>query len=139
MARLQEAKDTAERELASLRAQLQGAALSAEEEAARQHAMEMEAERERRVAHLQQVAARRVMQMGLARGWSAWLEQYDTHLMHQRMLKQAAARLLRPKLAAAATHWRMEWEAEEKAKLARQQELAAAAAARRESELTGEA
>ena len=96
-----------------------------EELAEERRLADLEAEREKRVAHLQQVAARRVMQMGLARGWSAWLEQYDTHLMHQRMLKQAAARLLRPKLAAAATHWRMEWEAEEKATLARQQELAA--------------
>ena len=119
----------------ALERQAENRALAAEE----RRLADLEAEREKRVAHLQQVAARRVMQMGLARGWSAWLEQYDTHLMHQRMLKQAAARLLRPKLAAAATHWRMEWEAEEKATLARQQELAAAAAARRESELTGEA
>ena len=42
------------------------------------------------------VAARRLGQLGLARGWSAWVEQYDMHLMHQRMLKQAADAASRP-------------------------------------------
>ena len=71
------------------------------------------------------------MQAALARGWSAWFEQYEMHLMHQRMLKQAAGRMLRPALSASLSHWRADWEAEQKAALARQQELAAAAAKRR--------
>ena len=110
VAALQKAKEDAERERDALAAQLKGQALSAEEEQARQNALRLEEEREKRVAHLQGVAARRIQQMGLARGWSGWLDGYLQHQMHQRMLRQAASRLLRPKLAAAAAHWRRSWD-----------------------------
>ena len=63
------------------------------------------------------------------------MEQYDMHLMHQRMLKQAAARLLRPKLAAATAQWRADWEAEEKAKAEREKEVLKAAQARQQAAL----
>ena len=35
-------------------------------------ASELEREKEKRVAHLQQLGVRRLMQQGLARGWAAW-------------------------------------------------------------------
>ena len=44
--------------------------------------------------------------------------------------------MLRPALSASLSHWRADWKAEQKAALARQQELAAAAAKRREEDLT---
>ena len=70
----------------------------------------LEAEREKRVAHIQQIAVRRIGQMNLARGWSAWHEQWEIRAGQQRLLRSAGARLMRPKLAAAVTHWRRDWD-----------------------------
>ena len=128
-------REDAERERDALVAQLKGQALSAEEEQARQNALRLEEEREKRVAHLQGVAARRIQQLGLARGWSAWAEAYEQRLMHQRMLRQAASRLLRPKLAAAAAHWRRSWEEEQEAKAEAERQLLLAAQQRQRAAL----
>ena len=138
VAALQKAKEEAERERDALAAQLKGQALSAEEEQARQNALRLEEEREKRVAHLQGVAARRIQQMGLARGWSAWLDGYLQHQMHQRMLRQAASRLMRPKLAAAAAHWRRSWEEEQEAKAEAERQLLLAAQQRQRAALEAE-
>ena len=51
---------------------------------------------EKRVAQLQGIALRRLKQMGLARGWAAWLAKYEIQTRSQTMLRQAAARLVRP-------------------------------------------
>ena len=82
-------------------------------------AREKEAEKEKRVAHLQSLGVRRLVQGKLARGWSAWLEQYEEAKATTQRLRSAATRLARPQLAAATSHWRRDWEAavrEEEAK-----------------------
>ena len=86
-------------------------------------AAELEEEREKRALHVQQIAARRIGQMGLARGWSAWHEQWLEVVKQRQMMAATAARLTRPKLTACLTHWRHDWEeavrqvAEEKKRL----------------------
>ena len=95
--------------------------LSEEEQKQRQLALQLEAEREKRVEHLQQVAARRIGQMGLARGWRGWPAEWEAAAWRQRMLKQAAARLARPALAASLGHWRHDWVAESRAAAARRE------------------
>ena len=70
----------------------------------------LEAEREKRVAHVQSIAVRRIGQMGLARGWSAWHGQWAEDARRRRKLVGAAARLAKPALAACMSHWRHDWE-----------------------------
>ena len=69
----------------------------------------LQREREERIAHLQQMAARRLGQMDLARGWCAWLEMYDARRQTLDLLRGAAGRLIRPKIAAAVAHWQCDW------------------------------
>jgi hypothetical protein len=113
-----------------------GEAKSAEEAGAAQRAeaealkvAQQEEERERRVAHLQGVAARRIGQLALSRGWSAWLEANEQHQRRVRLLSQAAGRLQRPKLTASFVGWRKDWEDE-----VRKAAEAAQASAHRDSE-----
>ena len=84
--------------------------LSQQQEAARALAEALEAEKEKRIAHLQQMAAKRMMQAGLTKGWQTWLDMYLEHERHKRMLASAAGRLMKPALAAALTHWRVDWQ-----------------------------
>ena len=79
--------------------------------AQQQLAAELEAEREKRVAHVQQIAVRRLGQMALARGWSSWHELWEVRSQEQRRLRAVGGRLMRPKLSAALSHWRHDWEA----------------------------
>ena len=58
--------------------------------------------------HLQQMAARRMMQAGLTKGWQTWLDGWLEQQRQKRMLAAAAGRLLRPKLAAAVVSLRRE-------------------------------
>ena len=95
---------------AARKAMLEGRGAEAERERLMQE--ELEREREKRVAHLQQLGVRRLMQQGLARGWTAWLDVYEDYVHKQRMLKTAASRLSRPKLVASFVHWQRDWEAE---------------------------
>ena len=92
----------------------------AEAEAARVAAADDEAAREARAAHLQEVAARRLSQMGLARAWGAWAEEAETRAAQARMLRAVGARLLRPKLAACVGAWRRDWEEAARLSLAKQ-------------------
>ena len=73
----------------------------------------LEAEREKRVAHLQQQAARRIAKHDIAMGFSAWQEQWEEAARQKRMLAAACARLARPVLAAAVAAWRAGWRAAE--------------------------
>eukprot|EP00966_Prymnesium_polylepis_P238852 5523863-Prymnesium_polylepis.1 len=71
---------------------------------------EEEMAREKRVAHLQEVAARRIGQMEVSRAWLTWSTKYEEHAWRQRVLRQVAGRMMRPKLTACLTHWRRDWE-----------------------------
>jgi hypothetical protein len=95
-------------------------------------AAQAEAEAEKRVAHLQQAAARRMMQAGLTRGWQSWLDVYLERQRSMRMLAAAAGRLARPALTAALTHWRADWQEEQQRMLEEGQELLLAEQARRD-------
>ena len=57
------------------------------------------------------------------------------HKMHQRMLKQAAGRLMRPQLTAAVAMWRDDFLAEQKAQMEREKELLKAAQERQQAAL----
>ena len=97
--------------------------LTQRQEHAKALAEALEAEKEKRVAHLQQMAVKRMMQAGLTKGWQTWLDMYLEHQRHQRMLASAAGRLMKPALSAALTHWRDDWQAEQKAALEEGQRL----------------
>ena len=85
----------------------------------------LEEEREKRIAHLQQSAARRMGNAGVLRGWTAWQELYDEQVAQRQMLASAGARLLRPKLAASIAHWRAHWEAAARTAMAEAAEVRA--------------
>ena len=82
------------------------------EEAEKQRLLEeqLEKEKEKRVEHAKEMAIRRIVQKDLSRGWTAWVEPYKQARKQKRMLLSAGARLLRPKLVAAVTHWKKDWE-----------------------------
>ena len=73
---------------------------------------------------------RRITQQGLARGWSAWHDAYTDHRRREqqlRALREAGARLLRPRLAGAYYHWRqLMYAARTAQELERQQALQSA-------------
>ena len=75
----------------------------------------LEAEKEKRIAHLSQLAARRVSNREIASGFTAWQEQWAEAARQKRMLAAAGARLARPALAAALAGWVADWRAAEQA------------------------
>ena len=88
---------------------------TAEAAYAKQLAQQAEAQREKRVAHLQQQAMRRIANAGIASGFSTWQEQWAEAARQKRMLAAASARLARPALAAALAGWVADWRAAEQA------------------------
>ena len=84
-----------------------------------EHALQMQmeerlaAEREKRIAHTQEMAARRMGKRELYRGWCAWYEPWAEKRRRKRALMAASSRLLKPKLMGAYTRWRRDWEEEE--------------------------
>ena len=95
----------------------------AEQERLKRLALEAEEAKEKRVRHLQQVATRRIGQLGLARGWSAWVELCETKRYQKQLLRGASNRLRKPKLAAAFGAWSEDWEAAERSRLEAGREL----------------
>merc|ERR1711965_403246 len=85
---------------------------------AKQMEDKLEEEKEKRIAHLQQQAMRRIANAGIASGFSAWQEQWAEAARQKRMLAAAGARLARPALAAALAHWMALWREEEEAQRA---------------------
>ena len=75
-------------------------------------ALQKAQEKEQRVEHLAQKAMKRIGNQDITRGFSAWQEQWFTASRHKRMLAAAGARIMRPGLAAAVSHWKADWEAE---------------------------
>ena len=71
-------------------------------------------DKEKRVEHLQGVAARRITQAALSRGWSTWIDQYFEVKRERQLLRAAGARLTRPALSACLSMWQREWEAAER-------------------------
>ena len=91
---------------------------TAEAAYAKQLAQQAETQREKRVAHLQQQAMRRIANAGIASGFSAWQEQWEEAARQKRMLAAAGAQLARPALAAAVAHWVGDWRVAEQAQRA---------------------
>jgi hypothetical protein len=96
-----------------------------------------EASREKRVEELMQLAARRITQLALTRGWLTWLTLYEQQARQKRLLRAATGRLKAPRLTASFVEWRGEWEAAERA-AAQEELLRQAAEQRRTVELEAE-
>ena len=126
------AREAAAADRATLKASMEGDFAAAQAAYAKQMEEQLEAEKEKRVAHLQQQAMRRIANAGIASGFSAWQEQWAEAARQKRMLAAAGARLARPALAAALAGWVGEWRAAEAEKVA-------AEAARQRGELAGQA
>jgi hypothetical protein len=67
--------------------------------------MQAHKQKEARVEQLAQKATKRILNQGIMRGWTAWSEQYLEKARQKRMIAAAGARLTRPALAAAVSHW----------------------------------
>ena len=109
-----------------------GDILTREQEHAKALAQQLEEQKEQRIAHLQQAAARRMMHAGLTKGWQSWQDAYLERQRHLRMMAAAAGRLQRPKLAAAVTAWREDWAEEQRRILEEGQALLRAEQAKRD-------
>lgn len=96
-------------ELAETRKELQQSQLR-EAELKRLSDVTLDEEKEKRVAHLQHLGVRRLANMSLARGWSAWLDVSREYQRKKRLLRGATGRLARPKLAACFSHWLRDWD-----------------------------
>ena len=100
--------------------------IQANKEAAEAASTQMEAQHEtelqRRVAEcadegkrqhstlLRRMVVRRMCSQGLARGFSTWLETYQTHTHRRRLLLHASANLGKPGLLSAFAWWHGDWE-----------------------------
>ena len=87
------ALETAANDRAALKAQMEGDFATAQAMYQKQQEEALEAEKEKRVAHLQQQAARRMGQADLANGWSVWQSQWEEKAAQKRMLAAAGAKL----------------------------------------------
>ena len=72
-----------------------------------------EQERQQRVEMLQRQVARRIMNQGIIKGWTAWHSLYQEKVHQRRMLSRAAQRLTRPAVVAAYSTWRHSFEVEQ--------------------------
>lgn len=105
-------------------------------EAQMKYEMEREAENEKRVEHLCQMIARRMMRKELVRGWAGWQTAWEEQRRRNRMLAHAAQTLKNPGLPFAFRVWMDDWKSAQKeadrelkrAKLERERELVAATA-----------
>ena len=86
-------------------AQMMNGQLSAEQ----QLAFATEQAKESRVQLIAESVLRRIVQRGLARGWTTWHGQWAGMLRRKRMLVAAGGRLQRPMLTAALWSWRTGW------------------------------
>ena len=108
-------REAAAADRATLKASMEGDFAAAQAAYAKQMEEQLEAEKEKRVAHLQQQAMRRIANAGIASGFSAWQEQWAEAARKKRMVLAAGARLARPALAAALAGWVADWRAAEQA------------------------
>ena len=89
-------------------------------EAARAEKKALEAEKETRIAHMADMAARRFSRKELARGWTSWMVPYLESKRLQRMMRKVDGRLRKPRVSAGFAHWRIDWEADLRAKAAKE-------------------
>ena len=73
---------------------------------------ELEREKEKRIEQVKNMAVRRILLKDLARGWTGWHGMWSEKVRQRNLLKQAGARLTKPKLVAAYSHWIKDWNAE---------------------------
>ena len=92
-----------------------------------EQAAQAEKERVQRIEHLKDMIARRMMRKDLARGWSAWAEQWDEAVQKRRQLQKAASRLRMPERSSAFKMWKDDWDATIKATQRREHEQQVAA------------
>jgi hypothetical protein len=137
-AQMSAALEAAAADRATLRASMEGDFATAQAAYAKQAEEQLEAEKEKRVAHLQQSAARRIANAGIASGFSAWQEQWEEVNRKRRMLAAAGARLARPALAAAVAGWVGDWRAAELEKVEAGRRQLLSGTAQREAELQAE-
>ena len=88
-------------------AALEGRGLEAEMQ--RQMDEKLAAEKEKRIAHTQEMAIKRIGKRDLVLGWQTWSDTYWEETRVRNMLKAAGSRLSRPKLVASVTLWRRDW------------------------------
>ena len=103
--------DTTVRELEAAR-RMMAEGRGQEAELKRQMEKQMEEEKEKRIEHTKQMALKRIGKRELSKGWTAWLDVYLEHKRNQNLLKNAGAKLTRPKLVACVQWWRRDWEGE---------------------------
>ena len=103
----------------------------------RQMEEQLAQERQTRIEHTMQMAIRRIGKRDLSLGWVAWYDAYVARTRVRRMLSNAAARLVKPKLVSAVKHWRKEWEVS--CLNAQVEEVAAKLEAARASEIAAKA
>jgi Ca2+-binding EF-hand superfamily protein len=70
---------------------------------------EAERENQKRVEHLCGMIARRMLKKDLARGWTAWCEQWQAYTHRKRQLAYAASRMKNPVLSEAYHIWTDFW------------------------------
>ena len=85
---------------------------------AEKQALVEQQEKEMRVEMLRRQIARRIMNSGISRGWTAWLELWEAKTYAMQRLREVGGRLRTPELAAAFGNWK-----EEVAEAKRQAEL----------------
>ena len=85
----------------------------AEAEAQRKLEEQIASERERRIEHIHNMAARRVKNRDLSMGWGKWHGDWEERRRLERKMQVSAQKLLRPKLVACYQHWRLDWQLEE--------------------------
>ena len=111
----------------------------AEFEAQRKLEEQLTKERQKRVEHIQYVAGKRLGNRQLSLGWVKWHGDYTERVRHTRVLRQAGAKLLRPRLIGSYKQWWTDWQvshAEAKAEsLAEQVERAKRETKQRDDEL----
>ena len=112
---LQEAKVREQYELDKLRSELTGVltGAAAEEAAAREAKY-----KEERIELLRRQVARRMLNQGLAYGFSAWLEMWQSKRYAIARLQQVAGRLRSPELSMAFGFWSTDYQEDKQARLA---------------------
>ena len=69
---------------------------------------------QQRIEEMAGRSVRRMMSVGLTRGWQTWVEKWEHRVHVRRLLALAVGRLAQPKLVFSLVHWKQDWEVEER-------------------------